>query len=124
MIPGIRNTAAGLILGAGRVLNLAAGNVAAAGTNQATATALPYVVNHVTAGDGTKGVRLPVPKKAGQVCLVYHSVTTVGLPVYPGTSGTINGDTANAALTIEGLTAALFVATSATNWAAIATANV
>lgn len=123
MIPGIRNTAAGLILGAGRVLNLKAGSVAAAGSAQGSATLLSYVTNNVTAGDGTKGVILPAPKEAGQVCVVYHSVATVGLPVYPQSSGTINGGSANAAVTIEGKTAALFVATSTTNWAAIYTAN-
>lgn len=123
MIPGIRNTGAGVILGHGRALNINTNSVAAAGNSQSTATELPYPGNHVTAGDGTKGVRLPVPKKAGQFCLVYHSVTTVALPVYPHSGGTINGGSANAAVNMEGLTTSLFWASTTTNWATIFTAN-
>lgn len=122
MIPGIRNTVAGLVIGHGRPLNIRTGDVAATGNSQATAALLTYPSNNVTAGDGTKAVRLPAPQP-GQLVLVYHSVATVGLPVYPHSGGAINGGSANAAVTIEGKTAALFFATATGNWAAIFTAN-
>jgi hypothetical protein len=124
MIAGIRKTFQGLKIGTNNVpVVLAAGDVAAAGSNQATGPTLPYPVNNVTAGDGTKVVVLPAIRKAGQVCYVYHSVATVGLPVYPASGAAINGGSSNAAVTIEGKTLAIFTATSATNWAAIYTAN-
>jgi len=98
------------------------GSVAAAGSNQGTAASLAYTLNNVTAADGTKGVILPTAT-TGTVILVYNSVATNGLPIYPATSGTINGGSANAAITIEGKTLAILVATDTTNWAAIFTAD-
>ena len=82
-----------------------------------------HAVNNVTDGDGTKCVVLPVIRKEGQLCFVYHAVATVGLPIYPASGGTINSGTADACVTIEGKTLALFVSTSTTNWGAIYTAN-
>lgn len=98
------------------------GSIAAAGNSQGTATAIASTVSNVTAADGTKGVILPTAT-AGAVYFVYNSVATNGLPVYPATSDTINGGSANAAVTIEGKTLAIFIAMDATNWAAIYTAN-
>jgi len=123
MTPGIRKNKSGLNIGWGqKPVIFHCGDVAATGSNQGTAAALLYPVNNVTDGDGTKGVILPTPV-AGKTVLVYHSVATVGLPVYPQSGGTINGGSANAAVTIEGKTKAIFVATSSTNWAAMYTAN-
>lgn len=125
MIPGIRSTIAGLIIGKNKKTNFEDGDVAATGNSQGTAAALSFVVNNVTAADGTKGVILP--SNPGTTCsrfvVVYNSVATNGLPVYPPSSGTINGGTANAAVTIEGKTLALFMSTDGTNWGAIYTAN-
>lgn len=123
MIPGIRSTIAGLIIGKSKKTNFELGNVAAAGNSQGTATALSYVVNNVTAADGTKGVVLGANPgaTASRIQIVYNSVATNGLVVYPPASGTINGGSANAAVTIEGKTLALFFSTDATNWAAIYT---
>lgn len=122
MTIGIRSTLAGVILGHNRQLLLGSGSVAASGSSQATATALTYRNNNVTAADGTKGVILPTAA-AGMIVVVYNSVATNGLPVYPATGAAINGGSANAAVTIEGKTLAIFVATSTTNWGAIYTAN-
>lgn len=97
--------------------------VAAAGTNQATAGALSAsAMNLVSAADGTKGVVLPAAA-AGKSVRVYSSVATNGLPVYPASGGTINSGSADAAVTIEGQTLAIFEAVNSTNWAAIYTAN-
>lgn len=113
-----------LVLGlAGELVKLASGSsVAATGTNQATGAALSDCVTSVTAADGTKAVVLPAAS-AGRLMVVYNSVATNGLPIFPATSGTINGGSANAAITIEGKTLAILVGIDSTNWAAVFTAN-
>lgn len=103
-------------------LTLDAGTLAAAGTDQATAAAIVDTVSNVTGANGTVAVRLPVAA-AGNVRYVYNSVATNGLPIFPGTSGTINGGSGDAAITIEGKTLATLVNTDGTNWAATFTAN-
>jgi hypothetical protein len=122
---GIRRTVKGLLIGSsGRQVCFKAGSVAAAGTNsQANSGALLYPVNNVTGADAsTKGVRLPVPK-GNAVVYVYNAVATAGCQVFPHTDGTINGGTANASITMEGKTLAIFVCVDGTNWAAMYTAN-
>lgn len=99
-------------------------DVTAAGTTQATATPLAAPLANVSGADDTKGVRLPAIRRPGQVMAVYNTHATAGLKVYPATGASINGGTADAAITIEGKTLALFLAVSASNWAAIYTANV
>lgn len=99
-----------------------ANSVAAAGSAQGDAAALNLGFNTVSAADGTKGVILPTGV-AGDRVEVYNSVATNGLKIYPATSGTINGGSANASITIEGKTLAGFVNVDGTNWAAIFTVN-
>ena len=97
--------------------------IASAGSSQSDGTALVGgTMNNVTGADGTKGVVLPVGV-AGDFIEVYNAVATNGLKIYPGTSGTINGGSANAAITIEGKTHAYFRNVDGTNWAAIYTVN-
>lgn len=97
--------------------------VTPAGSVQGDAAALTLgCLNTVTGADGTKGVILPVAA-AGTVCRVYSATATNGLKIYPGTSGTINGGSANAAITIEGKTLAILENVDGTNWAASFTAN-
>lgn len=103
-------------------ITLQAATLAATGTDQSTAAAIATQVVNVTGADGTVAVRLPAAT-AGAVYVVYNSVATNGLPVFPATSGTINGGSANAAVTIEGKTLAVFVGSDSTNWGAIYTAN-
>jgi hypothetical protein len=103
-------------------LTLDGGTLAAAGTNQATAALIVDTVSNVTGANGTVAVRLP-PATAGQVRIVYNSVATNGLPIFPATSGTINGGSGDAAITIEGKTVAILVGTDTANWAAVFTAN-
>lgn len=92
--------------------------LAAAGTNQATATALTKDLNAVTAADGTKGVKLPAAS-IGMSVFVINTGTSV-LKVYPATGGTINALSANAAFSLGGERGAWFVASSATQWYAAA----
>jgi hypothetical protein len=96
--------------------------VAAAGSAQGDAGDLTGVVNNVSGADGTKGVVLPAAA-AGLVVLVYSSVATNGLKVYPASGDDINDGSTDAAVTIEGKTFALFVALDATTWAAMYTAD-
>ncbi len=97
-------------------------SVAAAGSAQGDAAALAIGFNTVTAADGTKGVILPTAV-AGKQVRVYNSVATNGLKIYPATGGSINGGTANAAITIEGKTFAVLEAVDTLNWAAVFTVN-
>lgn len=124
MIAGIRRTGKGLNLGTNNVpIVLAAGNVTAAGGNQSAAAELTYPVNNVTNNNGSLCTRLPAIRTPGQICYVYSALASDGLPIYPASGAAINGGSANAAVTIEGKTLAIFVATSETNWSAVYTAN-
>jgi len=93
---------------------MAFGTVAAAGTNQATGGLLAEGFNNVTGADGTKGVTLPVAV-AGLEVQGYNNSTSA-LPIYPASSGTLNGGSANASITIAAKTKFTLVGTSATNW--------
>lgn len=106
-------------LGSGTALTVAA--ITAAGTVQGDAAALTGVLNTAT-GDGTVGVVLPAAA-AGLLIGVYNLHATAGLKVYPASGDDINDGSANAAVTIEGKTLALFLAVDTTTWAAIYTAN-
>lgn len=96
--------------------------VTAAGSAQGDATGLSDGLNVVAGADGTKGVVLPAAV-AGRQVSVYSSVATNGLKIYPATGDDINDGSANAAITIEGKTHAIFEAVDDATWAAIYTAN-
>lgn len=98
------------------------GTVAAAGTNQAGATAITTHITYVSGADDAAGVVLPTAV-AGIERQIYNTHATSGLKVYPNTSDDINDGSANAAVTIEGKTLAVFRALDATTWAAMYTAN-
>jgi len=118
---GVRRTAAGLRLGGPIPVSFNAATAAAAGSTQATATPLTASVNHITGANGTNGVRLPAIAQRGQFVAVHNATSAQVLKVYPPTGGTINGGSTNAAVNQSGLTLAIFIATSPTNWAAIVT---
>lgn len=96
-------------------VTLTGGTVAAAGTDNTNATAVTAQYTKVTAGDGTKGVILPVPA-IGVVYAIKNNSASV-LKVYPGTSAAINALTATTgAISMAANTFALFVGDSATQW--------
>ena len=103
-------------------LNLAVAKPAAAGTNQATATALSAGFSWVTAADGTKGVALPTGV-AGLVVIVKNDDTANAiLKVYSandGNSAAINAVTSGTAYSMAAKTSVMFVAYSATQWFSI-----
>lgn len=125
MQSGLHSTLAGIIIGHGSVGPLfQQGAVTAAGEDATDAAELPHACNLVAGADGAKGVILPVPAKAGQVLLVANLDGSDALKIYPHDGGAINGGTTDAAIEQKYSTLAMFVATSATNWAAIYTAHV
>lgn len=91
------------------------GTVAAAGSVQGDAGAVATTVAYVTAADGTKGVVLPAAA-AGLVYVVYNKDANV-LKLYPGSSDSINNQSANAAILVPGWSVAVCVALDATIWA-------
>lgn len=90
-------------------------SVAAAGSAQSDAAALSEGFQAVSAADGTKGVILPVPIAGAQVWI--KGTANAVLKVYPNSGGAINGLSANAAMSLaSGLTPAIFIADSTTQW--------
>lgn len=93
--------------------------VAAAGTNQATGTALTAADNwvRVTGADGTKGVTLP--SGSGQRCIRMRNVSnTSDLNVYGHNSDndTIEGGAADAVFVLKAAAAAVFCSSNGTDW--------
>lgn len=79
--------------------------IAAAGTTQATATAMPAYTVMVTSGTG--GVMLP-PMNKDEEAIVCNGLGTVEINVYPQVGGKINNSTANLHLLLAVNTAARF----------------
>jgi hypothetical protein len=92
------------------------GTVAAAGSLQATATAITKMVTYVTGCDDVKGVVLPTAA-AGLVYEIFADTASKDLLIYPNTSDKINNGSANAAVTVAEYTLHRFVAQDGTNWA-------
>lgn len=101
-------------LGKNAGITVAVGTVAAAGSAQGDAAALPSTFNVVTAADGTKGVILPTAV-AGMTIIVKNNAAAA-LKIYPATGAAINAIAANGAYSITNLTATMLIAQSATQW--------
>lgn len=95
---------------------------AAAGADQAGATALTAELNAVTGADGTKGVKLPTAEADRSVTVLNDG--TSALKVYPATGGQINALGANAAFTLGAGKQATFLGRSATLWKVAASEGV
>lgn len=93
--------------------------VAAAGTAIGNATAIPASAGFVavTGGNGTAGVQLPAPVP-GKVLVLYATVASQNVAVYPPVNGTITNGTANASVALAGQLACVFVGQNAVNWGA------
>lgn len=104
-------TNSGATTGAVRV---PAASVAAAGNNQATATALSEGLNVVSGADATKGVRLPTAVAGATVTV--KNLGAAALLIYPATGAAINAIAANGAYNITNLTSTILVASSTTQW--------
>lgn len=89
----------------------------AAGTTQATATAIAAVTTFITTATEGQGAILPASMNSGDQATVGNA-TTVSVYVYPPTGGKINNATANIPMMIAPSTAVTFVCVDGTNWLA------
>lgn len=112
LVSGMGAVAAQAILGS------CSPTVTAAGTTQATATALSSVNNFVTAGSEGNGVLLPDFRDQSDAMLVCNSLT-VSIYVYPPVADKINGSAVNIPYMIPANRAAEFTYVGdGTNWMA------
>ena len=88
--------------------------VTAAGTTQGGATALTESHNIVTAGSAGNGVKLPTAV-AGLKVEIYNA-TANRIQVYPNTSDTIDGGSANVNKPLAGNCSMVLICKDATNW--------
>ena len=107
-----------IVVGTGRlaVKSIATG-IAAAGSNQAGATALSKTINIVSTVGSGQGVALPSPE-AGEMVLVANQGANT-LSVYPASGHSINALSANAALSVGTDTRKLFFAATSSAWYAL-----
>jgi len=122
-MPLVTKTAAGAVSEAMPINHGPAVALAAAGSVIANAAAVTGRFHTVSAADDAKGVVLPSTASAGDEFLIYNENATQGLLVYPPVNGTINGGSANAAVTQEGKTLGRYIRANTTNWCAAFTAN-
>ena len=97
--------------------------LAGTGTVITNAAAITGRFTIVSGADNAVGVQLPAIATPGEVYLVYSSVASNGLKIYPQVNSTINDGSANAAYAMEGKALHMFVAANATNWLSIGLAN-
>lgn len=90
-------------------------NLAATGTNLATAAQLVAGFVTVSAADGTVGVKLPATPATGTWAVIKNNAGSA-LKVYPDAAATINAIGSNGAISMAANTSAMFFADSATQW--------
>lgn len=91
-------------------------DLAATGTNLATAAQLLTGFTVVTGADGTVGVKLPATPAAGSMVIIKGTTAAV-LKVWPDAAATINAIGSNGAMSLaSGVIPAIFIAKSATQW--------
>jgi hypothetical protein len=91
-------------------------SVSAAGANQADATQLAKYYSVVDAATATSADGVKLLTAVANLVMVVVNATTVAVDVFPATSDTIDGGSANAAITMPAGTTRHFVAEDATNW--------
>jgi len=90
-------------------------NVSSAGTNQSDATELTETFNIITTvGGSTQGVKLPTA--AAGLSIIVTNTTTTDCELYPNTSDSIEGGTANIAVTLPAKTTFTLTCKDATDW--------
>jgi len=88
--------------------------VSTAGTTQGTATTLTETINVVTTASANQGVKLK-SAATGLKVEIYNN-TTANIKVYPNTSDTIDGGSANVAKTLSARSSMILVCSNATDW--------
>ena len=89
-------------------------SVAAAGTDQGTATALTKTVNIVTSATTNQGVKLPTAAAGVSVTII--NTTAVTIKVYPSTSDVIDEGTVNVAVNLAAYSSVQLVAQDTQDW--------
>lgn len=107
-------SASGNLTCSGNSIRSVAATVSAAGTDQATATALTADINDVTTVGSGSGVKLPTAVTGMKITVFSDGANN--LLVYPATGGAIDGGTANSAATLTSTKRCDFVALSTTAW--------
>ncbi len=97
--------------------------IAAAGSTQATATAVTAGLTIVSSATGTTadGIRLPASWGIGESITIVNT-TDVALDVFPSTGGAINGGTANAAKALAANMSGRYISIGSDNWGAVLSA--
>lgn len=97
--------------------------IAAAGSTQATATAVTAGLTIVSTATGTTadGVRLPASFGTGEEITIVN-ITDVALDVFPSTGGAINGGSANAAKALAANMSGRYISIGSDNWGAVLSA--
>lgn len=94
----------------GSVANTSNETLAAAGTTQATATAITKQITQISNNTAANGVILPIPLAVGQTFKIFPQLATNAPKVYPPLGGSINAGTANASVAITAQKEADFAA--------------
>ena len=87
----------------------------AAGTTQATGTAITTVKTFVTTATEGQGATLPASMQPGDECTVANA-TAVDVYVYPPVGGKLNNGTVNVPLMIAPQSGATFTCVDGTSW--------
>lgn len=112
--------AAAVIVGTSSWGENSGAGLTATGTGQSDALQLTADVNHIGTTAASTGVKLDPNASLSDSCFIFNGGANT-LTVYPPTSGTINGGSANAGVSLATLKAGEFVKTSSTNWAYVVT---
>lgn len=94
--------------------------VSAAGTTQATATALPADINYCTTVGANSGVIIP-PSNPGDSGVVRNGQAVNALSLYPPVGGTINELSQNAAYSVAAPATAMWYCVSPTQFLVFST---
>ena len=89
-------------------------SVTAAGSSQSDATDLSETINIITSGSTGNGVKLK-SAVAGLKVEIYNTTSAI-LKVYPNTSDTVDGGSANAAKSLPAKSSMVLVCKDATDW--------
>lgn len=108
------NAAFGTLTATGNVTFGISATVTAAGSTQGTATALTKTYNIISTATANQGVVLPAAA-AGLIINVYN-ISGATIKVYPTTSETIDGGSANAAVELVTNNGSEFVGTGTGSW--------
>jgi hypothetical protein len=97
--------------------------IAAAGSTQATATAVTAGLTIVSTATSSSadGIRLPASFGTGEVITIVNT-TGVALAVFPSTGGAINGGSANAGKTLAANMSGRYISIGSDNWGAVLSA--